>query len=124
MPSITKTHIFAFSLGLVPFVATMLFLNSNEISPEVSDKSEYIGCYGYDRKPVLEITDRAVRSVASKSSTKLKRILSVKGDAAINTQHEIIFDSIRNMIVIGKRDTGFLYVFKGDPPERSITVYD
>jgi hypothetical protein len=121
---IRKSHIVAFTIGLIPFVLTMLFLNRDTIGPEISDKGQYIGCYGIGGKPALEITDSAVRSVGLGSSTELKRILSVKGDDAINTKNELIFDPSRNVVELGRRNTGFYYIFKGGAPARSLVVYD
>jgi hypothetical protein len=51
------------SIGLIPFVGTMFFLNRTPIGPEVENKQPYLGCYGFYSKPVLKIDDSAVTGI-------------------------------------------------------------
>lgn len=120
---IGKSHIAAFTVGLIPFVATMFFINRTPVGPEVQDKGPYYGCYGLSR-PTLNITPSSVNAIASGQSTQLKRILSVKSDDAINTDRELIFNRESQAVDIGDRDTGFFYVFQAGVPTKTLILYD
>jgi len=119
-----KSHIFAFTLGLVPFVVTMFLLNNDPIGPEVLNKEAYMGCYGDGSGSVLRIGSHLVSGIGTNESTRLKRILSVKSDDAINTERELIFEPHHHSLRIGERDTGFFYVFDRREATKTLILYD
>lgn len=121
---IRKSHIFAFTLGLIPFVATMFFLNIEQFGPKVIDKQQYLGCYSYEGKPVLSIDEAEIKDLKFSRSAKIKGIISVKDDAAINTEEELFFDPAQSLLEIGDRETGFFYVFRIQSSSKSLILYD
>lgn len=121
---IGKSHLLAFTIGLIPFVGAMYFLNREPIGPEVKYKNPYLGCYGVPSRSVLKLDDGSVMDLESKKSTVLKRILSVKRDDSINTERELFFDPSSRSLEIGDRDTGFFYVFRQSAEGKALVLYD
>lgn len=94
-----------------------------ENGPDLEEADTFYGCY-QDGPNKLSLSNGDVTILGSGQSTKVKRFLYLKNDAAINTVNNLQYVTKHNTLQIGDAETGFFYRFDDPSVPTALLIPD
>jgi hypothetical protein len=93
------------------------------IGTKSENPSQYVGCYEYNKTPILNITLKTVQNIRQGESIKVNDFLQIKNSNFILTQNRMMFDKDVGL-KFSQRSTGFKHEFKRGASVPTLLLYD
>jgi hypothetical protein len=97
--------------------------NPVENGPELENPSAFFGCY-QNGPNKLSLSQGYITVTKTDESTRVKRFLYIKNDAAINTVNNLQYDAGGHSLRVGRAATGFFYRFDNPSQPSALLIPD